>query len=246
MSRKTTMPEIEHLNDDPSANSVERHPAYALIGASRWVGGDAFLYGSDFRHAAGVTVTIRRSELRRGLSNDWPGMLGELIEVDLSEAQWATFVSDMNRGSGIQCTLRFLPGQDIPGIERGSDRKKQFKMEASQVLKEGEAAARHLSDLIERGGRKTEMRDAIRDVLRVFSADGSSGVSFIADQFSEHVEKVTEHAKVEVSAYITNVIARAGLAALKGGGAPISITGEQGSADLPGKEKPRADQEKTS
>ncbi len=242
MSRKTIMPEIERLKDDPISDSVERHPSYALIGANRWIGGESFLYGSDFRHAAGVTVTIRKSELHRGLSNDYAHSLGELIEVDLSEAQWATFVSTLNSGMGTQCTLRFLPGEIIPGIARGNDRKKQFKLEASEALKEAEVAAARLSELIEKGGRKTEMRDAIRTVLAAFSSQ--SGVSFIAKQFGEHVEKVTEHAKIEVSAYVGNAIARAGLVALKGG-APISITDEQGSADPLGEGKPRATEEKT-
>lgn len=247
MTRKTTMPEIEQRTNDPIADSIERHPSYAQIGANRWVGGDVFLYGSDFRHAAGVSITIRRSELHRSLSNDWAGGGNELIEVDLSEAQWATFVSTLNSGQGTQCTLRFLPGEDIPGIERGQDRKKQFKLEASEALKEAEEAAKRLSELIERGGRKAEMRDAIRVVLTAFSSH--SGVSFIADQFSEHIEKVTEHAKIEVSAYIGNAINRAGLTALKGG-APFSLSDDsetgQPSAELPGAPSPRSSKEKTS
>lgn len=222
MSRETQMPEIERLKDDPLSDSIERHPAYAQIQANRWTAGPTgvFLYGSDFRHNAGVSITISRSELHRGLSNDWPSSREELIEVNLSEAQWATFVSTLNAGTGPQCTLSHVAREGVPGIERGSDRKKQFKLEASEALKEAEAAAERLSELIEKGGRKTEMRDAIRIILSSFSSQ--SGVSFIAEQFGEHIEKVTEHAKIEVSAYIAGAIHRAGLVALKDG-SPISL-----------------------
>jgi hypothetical protein len=75
------------------------HPAFGQIGASR-VSGHIQLYDSDFHHNAYMTISIRRSELHRSLNRDWHYGRDELIEVALSEAQWATFVSAPNIGSG--------------------------------------------------------------------------------------------------------------------------------------------------
>lgn len=226
---KTQMPEIERPENDPLSDSIERHPAYGQIQANRWTSGTkgVFLYGSDFRHNAGVSVTISRSELHRGLSNDWPFSREELIEVNLSEAQWATFVSSLNNGTGPQCTLSHIAREGVPQIERVEDRKKQFKLEASESLKDAEAAAEKLSDLIEKGGKKSEMRDAIRTIKTAFSSH--SGVSFIAEQFGEHLEKTTEYAKVEINAYVTGVIQRAGLKALGGAVSPIELPDKDGA-----------------
>jgi hypothetical protein len=96
-------PTIEKV-DSPISDSVEKHPAYAQIGASR-VSGGTYLYGSNFAHQHYVTISITKSELNRSLSRDWASGGEEYIEVALSEAQWASFVSTLNSGTGIQCTL---------------------------------------------------------------------------------------------------------------------------------------------
>jgi hypothetical protein len=50
-------------------------------------------------------------------------------------------------------------------------------------------------------------------------------LKFVSDQFGEHMEKIVEDAKIEVSAYVTNVITRAGLQSLTDGKPPIQIAG---------------------
>lgn len=93
-----------------------RHPAYGQIGASRTYGGGRALYGSDFRHNSSVTIRISESEVTRDLSRDWPHATREIVEVTLSEAQWATFVSSLNMGEGTQCTLAHVMGERKPPI----------------------------------------------------------------------------------------------------------------------------------
>ena len=63
--------------------------------------GSTNLYDSDFRHNHYMTITIRASELHRDLNRDWHFGRNELIEVALTESQWATFVSAPNMGSGL-------------------------------------------------------------------------------------------------------------------------------------------------
>ncbi|KKL96942.1 hypothetical protein LCGC14_1839510, partial [marine sediment metagenome] len=95
-------PTIEVTKDDPINDTVERHPAYAQIGAMRVSGSHgAYLYGSDFRHQHYIMIQIHDSVLHRSLSGDRAHSGKRLIEVALSEAQWATFVSSLNQGSGV-------------------------------------------------------------------------------------------------------------------------------------------------
>lgn len=207
-------PEVEKLTNDPMSDSVERHPAYAQISASRFsVGGDKRggvpLYGSDFVHQAGVSITVRRSELHRGLSNDWPFARDELIEVVLSEAQWATFVSTMNAGMGTQCTLRHVGMEDVPGIAFAPNSKEQFQNELKDRLAEAVKTLTSLQALVEEG-KKVPLREAVRSLKQQLE----SSLPFVADQFNEHVENVTEHARIEVAAYLANAVQRAGLKAL--------------------------------
>jgi hypothetical protein len=196
---------------------IEEHPAYAIIGASRVSSTPgASLFGSDFRHGHYVTIRIKAASLHRSLSNDWVGSSGkQLIEVALSEAQWATFVSAMNMGDGVPCTLQYLPGEIVPGIEPITDRGEQFSSEVADHLQETLASLEALRDAAPNKKLRSMAEQAIMQLR--------SNLPFVARQFDEHAEKTVERAKVEVAAYVTQAVHRAGLQALAGESAPILL-----------------------
>jgi hypothetical protein len=53
----------------------------------------------------------------------------------------------------------------------------------------------------------------------------TDSVPFVLKSSDEHLEKMVERAKIEVEAYVSNAINRAGLQALAGGEAPIKVIG---------------------
>jgi hypothetical protein len=197
-------------------STVYEHPAFGQIGASR-VSGQATLYGSDFTHQHFVTVTIRRSTLHRDLARDWEMGGDELIEVAMSEAQWATFVSSMNVGMGTPCTIHHIAGQGmIPGIppRQQSD---VFKAEVREALDD---AVRALDVQIKKiegdlgASLSATKRNAILDGLRLARRKLCDSLPFIVKQSDEHMEETVEKAKVEVNAYVESTIRRAGLEAI--------------------------------
>ena len=223
MSVNYENPTIEDAKG-PTSETVERHPAYAQIGASR-VSGHTNLYGSDFDHQHYVTISIHKSELHRGLSRDWHFAREEYIEVSLSEAQWATFVSSMNVGSGVPCTLNHHGGKGVPQIPSAPKRQHQFRTEVDARLQAAMAELKALREGIENtklsGAAKKELLNHLSFAERDFSAN----IAFVASQFGEHIEQVTEHAKIEVNAYVQSTIVRAGLTALQAT-PPISLPKE--------------------
>ena len=192
---------------------TESHPAYALIGASRVNSypGTA-LFGSDFLHHSYIMVRISHGELSRGLSHDRAHSTGDqIVEVALSEAQWATFLSTLNMGDGVPCTLRWLDG-DLPGIAPDLDRRAQHRAEVDDTLRD---AVRSI----------TELRDAapnkkLRDMADRALTELTKNLDFVGRSFDKHAEQTIERAKTEVAAYIARAVERAGLQAL-GGQAPI-------------------------
>jgi hypothetical protein len=135
----------------PMEGDLYQHPAYGQIQANR-VSGNASLYGSDFEHNGYVTVAIRRSELKRSLSTDWPFAREELIEVAMSESQWAHFVSAMNTGQGAQCTIQHINRETIPGLPRPVDRRDQFGAELKENVREALERLQKLTELIGASG----------------------------------------------------------------------------------------------
>lgn len=209
--------------DSPTSESKTTHPAYAQIVASR-VSGQAVLYGSDFIHQNYITLTITGSELHRNLSNDWHFGRRQVVEVAMSEAQWATFVSAMNQGSGVPCTMLWKEGEGmIPGLPMPEARSDQFGKEFQEDFDEALNALQEAMDEVDGLGLSKAKAEKMKARIRAAHRAIASSAPFVADQFGEHMEKEKERAKVEIHGYATSLFQRAGIAALTGNEAPIAL-----------------------
>jgi hypothetical protein len=211
--------EFEEVKKGPGRmghdDAVYTHPAYAQISASN-VSGGTYLYGSDFKHHNYVTIRIKRSEMNRNLSNDWPFAREELIEVALSESQWATFVSSMNRGEGTQCTLQAYQGKQIPQIPRIEGKVAQFRAEGSEAADEAVRAIKEFRQEITDSKLSQKQKDHWLSRLSFIEGRTTGNLRFVASQFGEHMESVVQKAKTEISAFAHNMIMRTGLSKLMG------------------------------
>lgn len=191
------------------------HPAYAQISASHVTGG-AYLYGSDFQHQNYVCVRISRSELNRRLSNDWPFAREELIEIAMSESQWASFVSSMNRGMGVQCTLQHINHEQIPQIPESRSTIKDFKAEGSEAARNAIKEITEVMADIEALKLSQKQKDELLRKLGRVKDNTRSNLKFVLEQFGEHMEATVNKAKTEISAYANHLIVASGLAKLAG------------------------------
>ena len=216
--REPQEPTVEDSSRGVVTETVESHPAYAQIGASR-VSGGAFLYGSDFRHQHYITITIHDSALHRSLSGDRAHGGKRLIEVALSEAQWATFVSSLNQGDGVQCTLEYTPEAGlIPAIAQPKDRKLQFSQEMAERFEIANKALRDVGTLVEISPLSQKKKDEIMRELTAARMNIGQNTDYVTDRFDEHMERTVEKAKSEVNAYAQHTLGDLAQMALRGGG----------------------------
>lgn len=192
------------IKDDKVHGEAWDHPAFGTIGASR-VEGSVSLNGSDFVHRGFVTVTIHKSTLHRSHGHDRQFGEHELISVVLSEAQWATFVSSMNVGFGVACTIEHIQGERMPKVEHEVVADK-FQNDLSRVqtglLSQLEQLRSHV---------KTKAGLHELDILASFL---KGNVKFTAEQFDRHMEKTVEKAKIEINAYVQRSLMSAGMDAI--------------------------------
>lgn len=205
-----------------STETIETHPAYGMMGLSR-VSGRVCLFGSDFVHDRYIALRIKTADVRRGLSNDWPHAHKEIIEVYLSESQWATFVSSMNVGDGVPCTINTLQGTMVPGIKEVTNRKAQFTSELQEHLKTAMSSLDELKAMIEASKLSGKAKNELLGLVSKAHQDIAPNVEFVVEQFDEHVERATEQAKVEVATYIQSAMARAGLTTEQVVGTPLAL-----------------------
>jgi hypothetical protein len=207
-------------------DSHETHPAYGMIGASRVTSSPGtYLLGTDFRHGGFVEITIRHAEKMRSLNADRIHGTDQIIKVALSEAQWAGFVSRLNYGEGVPCTLEWMreAGGYVPAIDMAGQqtRREQFARELDDKLSGvRKDVALVLHALREKGSISSTERARLESIVHGISQNIGGNLQFVADQFGRHLERVTEHAKTEIAAFVDHTVRSAGLDAL---GSPITL-----------------------
>jgi hypothetical protein len=199
------------------------HPAFAQISASR-VSGRAYLYGSDFDHQHYITLRIKRSQLHRNLSRDWHFDGEELIEVAMTEAQWATFLSSMNMGSGAPCTLERFNGQSVPSLPKPKPRADQFRAEMQKSMEKTDQRITDTITRIKEMGLPKGKTETLVSALEGLKQQINSNLPFVASQFEEHMEDTVEAAKIEVQGYVQGLTQQAGLEALTGYPTSLAIS----------------------
>jgi hypothetical protein len=210
----------EKRSSGGTVETESNHPAYGMIGASRVQGG-TMLFGSEFQHNAFVRITLRKAYVKRDLSTDWPHPREELFEVDVSEAQWAEFVSAMNIGFGVQCTIRHVGGEPMPRLPYPEKRADQFRKELAEKLGDSLGALDELSAAIGDLKLSEKQKAALQGHVTRSRARLTSGVPFVAKQFHEHMEAVTTKARIEINAHAVHTINALGLKTLASEAAPI-------------------------
>lgn len=181
-------------------HGAEVHPAYGMIRVARVHGGDSVLFDSSIRHDHSVVLTVRRASRQRDLHRDWIHASGklvdELVEVQMSESQWASLVSSFNT-EGVPCTIRSTMNEhDVPGLEFNS----RLAATASEV---GRAAKRAL-EKVEEAFAAVEEKPTKANVrtLKFAIANLPANLKFAADSLTEHTEDVVQKARVDIEAMV--------------------------------------------
>lgn len=194
--------------------TVYEHPAFGQITISR-AHGSQHLYGSDFVHHSYVCIRIHQSKLHRDLAQDWYMPKDRVLEISMSEAQWATFVSAFSVGGGVPCTLNYINRQSLPGFPL-RDERKEFQTDFNEIVKRATNRVRRTIDKVKEmtaGLSKTKQASIVNE-LECLDMDLRSNMPFVAKSFSEHIETGVEKAKIEVNAYVTSQVMKAGLGVL--------------------------------
>lgn len=230
---------------EPTITAVEglsvtrtEHPAFAMIGAHH-VHGPRVLFGSDFEHHGYIDIVIKRATSERRHSTDNFHGKEELISVSLSRAQWATFLSSMNLGDGVPCTLSHIKREQVPQIALPIPDKEKFRADHQAVLDE---AIRHIDGLLAQigagkipAGLRAELTNTATQARRCIQ----DRLPFVRERFEEHLEESLENAKTEVHGYIHMALQRAGLNTLSSTSSPALPSDQQPLLDGTTRTEPR-------
>jgi hypothetical protein len=203
----------------------EVHPAFGLIGASRVSNSPpgSVLFDSDIRHQHSVVVRVSTATRKRDLSHDWIHQDKEFLEVEMSEAQWASFVSSMNVGSGVPCTIRRREDDvfvDAP----------PYQPRLQESMREVHGAADKTFSQIKEALAAYEAHKTAANLrtLHYTIENATANVDYTARRMGEHAENVVQRARADIEAFVVNKAQQLGLTAAEVG-QPFALEAGEGS-----------------
>jgi hypothetical protein len=133
----------------------------------------------------------------------------------------------MNIGLGVPCTIRYV-GKDRmadPDIRELESEKivSEFEKNNRKLAAEVVNKVRELKPILEaKGPLKVGDKQPILDLLYKIERELLSNIPFVAEMFQEAAEKMVTAAKAEVDAFLSHVVNKAGIAALRAGDGDVT------------------------
>lgn len=210
--RRKTEP-VTSEERDGDRGREDTHPAFGVAVVNRSSGTSRTLFQSDLRHRDTIHLSIRRAERIRDLNRDWVHPRDELIEVEMSLAQWGALVSSIGIGSGVPVTLRRTEQDvrvpEIPFEPRIAASVAETRGAVARLLARARESFEAVTDAVEGRRGVKAIRDALRTHQSVLN-NAESNAAFAVTSLAEAAEDVTSQAKADIEAHILSAMALTG------------------------------------
>ena len=194
----------------------ETHESYGLIGCSRISGGTRNLFGSSINHSNTISLRIKTATKQRHNDRDWYFGRKQLIEVEMSQTQFAEMITSIGVGDGVPCTLRYVNNwdriPDPPDVNQRLVFEKEFKNHIKKIEESCLNEIKSSKDMLLRKGSitKKEREYISNNIDRLLNIIGDH-IPFIQKSFNEAMDKTVSEAKGEVEAFVMNKVTSLGL-----------------------------------
>ncbi len=220
---------MSNLNlKNPPPVDVETHPSYGMVGLARTMNTRSVqLFGSALAdHHGTMLLRIAHGERRHDLHQDHYFATDQLIEIEMSAAQFVDLITSPNHGE-VPCTIRFVQGAGaIEGAPKSTTEAEKIRANFAgdvadmiQVMKERRLEIEKLT-----AGLPEKARGKLKIALDVMVQQLASNAPFVVNQFQEASDRVVTAAKQEIDAFTTSVLRAAGMEALAEGRIPKMLT----------------------
>ncbi|TDP92338.1 hypothetical protein EDF62_1544 [Leucobacter luti] len=195
---------------------LDTHPAFGVATVTRGHGTGTALFQSDLLHNETITLAISEADRTRSLNRDWVHSTHQLVEIEMSLAQWGALISSIGIGSGVPVTVRRKPGEPLtPGIPyepRIAESLSEVRTSVDHLMEKSRDSLSALEEAIE---SKAGIR-AIRDALRAHRAtidNAPANAEFAVKSVAEAAEKVAAQAKADIESHVLAAAQQTGLTA---------------------------------
>jgi uncharacterized protein YoxC len=192
------------------------HPSFGVITLSKPSSSSPVpLFGSSLQHKNTICMTIQRAELNRKYNTDWIHGTSNLIEVEMSAAQFTDLITSFGSGGGTPVTIRDNNGTsypDPPYLNKVDEFQDEFEKHIRNIGKQMKSSIEDSMKILkEKQSLTKDDRKAIINSFEMLVQEVSSNIPFISQQFNEQMETTVSHAKSEIESFLTHRITSLGL-----------------------------------
>ena len=181
----------------------ETHDTWGLIQWNRFQGRSNF-FGSDLNHDSGVTLTVKECEAHRSLSRTlfFDGKI--ILEVRMSESQFAEFLTTPNSGNGTPCTIEHRHMKEFKNMGPVKMMASEYDLhreEGKKTVRESMSVVNDMKAMID--GLKISAKakkDLLWQVEMIERALGSS-IDFVEESFERRMNEIVQKAKTDIEAF---------------------------------------------
>lgn len=199
------------------------HESFGYIRASR-VSGQTRLFDSGLQHQHYITITIGQADQIRSFHQSHVYGKNELMQIAMTEAQFAQFITSMNVGSGAPCTLQRMNGKRVAEPPADINTKETYEAEVKEkcakIAKSLDKAMTDAQALVKKGKAGKGELEAVLGALRQAHQDVALNFPFMQQMMAENLEKLVQQAKADINAHAVMMSQRIAFGGGEGGGMP--------------------------
>lgn len=209
--RENARKEGDYIISEDALGTSYKHPSFGMLSFNRTHGGHSNLFGSSIQHNDTIHMVLREGVVTRGLNDDWYVGEDEILEVEMSQSQFAELITSMNVGTGTPCTIKYLRGKGRINEADFINKRQQITNEFKESMNERMSDAKEFYDEVnELFTTKKSIGKGDREMILRRLANVTQGMEssskFIFDQFQNQIDKTITEAKGEIEAFAQNKI----------------------------------------
>jgi hypothetical protein len=190
-----------------------KHESFGLISFSRVTGSNDF-FGSNISFDSYIQLRISGAFVETSLGRDNYYKDKLLLQVRMTNSQFAELITSLNTGSGTPCTLEYSDGKKFESLPKQKiieeTAKKEFSLQNDEFLEQVRRMSIEANEIIEKKTLTKEDRKKLNWFFGNVFQQVSSNIPFYEKQFEERIDSMIADAKVEIENEIIHRLTNVG------------------------------------
>lgn len=191
----------------------KKHPSYGLVQFSRVQGNNSNFFGSEIKPNSYISLRITLAEEEKDLGRTWYYSRNKLIEVQMTNTQFADLITSLNMGSGVPCTIIEF---DNKRIEQDSTKEYKVDFHKRRMKNTSEEFMKHVKDKLEElktVSSKLSKKDqqVVQNLSSSIATMIEKNFPWYIEQFYEEMEQIAQDIKSNMEADVMHRLSNIGL-----------------------------------